>query len=154
MSRPDQSRVDSSPAHADHGVMERARVRRIRHAVAVLSAVAVLAGLGPVTGASAGPVTERATGSCTGNTSWKLVVHRSGGKLSVVYRIIGGPARHRWTIFLDDNGVGFFARSRTANRKGNLRVTDSTSNLPGKDVVSAAASDRSTGESCIGSVTI
>jgi hypothetical protein len=134
--------------------MERARVSRIRHAVAVLSAVAMLAGLGPASGASAGPATERASGSCTGNTSWKLVVQRSGGKLSVVYRIIGGPSGHRWTIFLDDNGTGFFARSKRANKKGNLRVSDSTSNLPGKDVVSAAASDRSTGESCIGSVTI
>ena len=115
---------------------------------------AVFAPMGAPSEASAAPVTERAGGSCTGNTSWKLVVRRAGGRLTVAYRIIGGPSHHRWTIFLDDNGKGFFARSRTSNKRGNLKVADHTSNLPGKDVVTAAASDRSTGRRVSRSVTI
>jgi len=150
----DQSRVNWAVPGADLTVMEGSGMhprRKVASAVLGLVLFALLGSLLPLSPAAARSL--RQTGPCTGSASWKLSVDRSGGKLGVTFKVTGATPRSRWTIFMDDNGSGFFAGSRTATSRGRFRVADHTSNLPGPDTIVAAASDRATGETCIGRLT-
>ena len=114
----------------------------------VLASTLVLSSVVP---ASAGGRSVEA-GSCTGTTNWKLSVQSSRRSLSVTLRITGSPPRHSWTVFLDNDGWGFFSGTRRADRRGTLVLREHTSNGPGPDRITVAATDRATGETCAGAV--
>lgn len=101
--------------------------------------------------ASAGDLEVR-TGSCTGAADWKLSVRRAGSDLLVTFRITGSPPRHSWTVFLDNDGWGFFSGTRRADRRGTLDLKKGTANGVGPDRITAAATDRATGQTCAGVV--
>ena len=154
----DQSLVNQTRSEADPKGMYSTHGGRSRTIAIVVVGLILFAGAASGASASAAPTVRGGvsrTGSCSLSASWKLVVKRSGsGSLVVKFSVSGGPARHRWTVFLDDNGSGFYAGSRNANTSGNITVSASIADLAGSDVIGAAASDRATGETCSGRATI
>lgn len=114
----------------------------------VLASTLVLSSVVP---ASAGGRSVEA-GSCTGTTNWKLSVEGSRRSVSVTLRITGSPPRRSWTVFLDNDGWGFYSGTRRADGRGALVLRRNTSNGPGPDRVTVAATDRATGETCAGTV--
>ncbi|MEX2421213.1 MAG: hypothetical protein WD670_05280, partial [Actinomycetota bacterium] len=59
--------------------------------------------------AVAGPSIGR-DGACTDASRWKLKVRSADeGTLRVRFAIAGGAAGEKWNLFMDHNGVGFFA---------------------------------------------
>jgi hypothetical protein len=155
--RRDQSRVYSNTWGADHMNMERRGLYRSRTVATAVIGVVLLAGagtVGPVSAATSALPSRTRTGTCTLSATWKLAVKRVDAGLKVTFTISGGAKGHRWTIFMDDNGTGFYARSRNASASGSLKVTKTIPDLRGKDRISAAASDRGTGETCSGRATI
>jgi len=153
----DQSPVNRPPAGADHVGMESRGWYPSRRIVPALIGLVLLVGVGsvyPLTEVSAGPLSAKNTGSCSGSADWRITVLRESRKLAVKLTITGAPPKSSWTIFMDDNGSGFYAGSRTANRKGRVRAEDLTPDRPGPDRIVAAASDRASGEICTGRVTI
>jgi hypothetical protein len=133
--------------------MERRDRSRSRAIATVALGLILLAGAGSSTPVSAAPGAAGSvsrSGSCSLSSTWKLVVKKNGGGLDVKFSVTGGPARHTWNVFLDDDGSGFFAGSRKAGKAGSVSVIASTANTPGTDTIGAAASDRATGETCSG----
>jgi hypothetical protein len=151
----DQSRVYSGAADADHRDMEHRDLPRVRRMTIALVGLTLLAAAGsaaPVSAASPGLRIAKKSGACTQSASWTLVVKRVTQGLQVAFTISKGPAGDRWTIFMDDNGSGFYADSRVASKRGIAKVTVVIPDLSGPDTISAAASDRRTGETCDGRV--
>ena len=122
----------------------------LRASLGLVVLVSTLA-LSSVVPASAGGRSVEA-GSCTGTSNWRLSVEGGRRSLSVTLRITGSPPRHRWTVFLDNDGWGFFSGTRSADRRGTLVLRKTTSNGLGLDRITVAATDRATGETCAGFV--
>ena len=155
VSRRDQSRVDSSPARADHGVMERPRVRRIRHAVAVGVRRGHVRRVGPRDGCVRG----------AGHRAGHRIVHRQhvveargpacGRKAQRDLPDHRRPVGHRWTIFLDDNGNRLLRTVEEGQQEGQPPGGGQHVEPPGQRRGERGA--RAIGrpaKSCIGSVTI
>jgi hypothetical protein len=121
-------------------------------ALVVVSLLAMLA-VGPILPAVAGSAASDG-GSCTGSAAWRLTVARHAGSLGVRFKITGSPTGHRWTVFMDNSGWGFFSGSRRASSTGTVVVKKGTRDRSGADRITVAATDRATGETCSGRVRV
>lgn len=74
--------------------------------------------------------------------------------LRVRFVIAGGAAGEEWNVFMDHNGVGFFAGSRTSGRDGLVVVRRRTEDLDGEDRIRAGAHNTATGETCRAGVSL
>jgi hypothetical protein len=123
---------------------------KIPRASALLVAAALVATMGSM--ALASPtlgLTVKAHGDCSGPSEWTLSLHASPASLlTVKYSVKGGRSGQRWNVFVDDNGRGVFAGSRTSGTKGAFSVSVSVANLLGRDKISVASNDTATGETC------
>jgi hypothetical protein len=75
-------------------------------------------------------------------------------RLRVRFVIAGGAAGQEWNVFMDHNGVGFFAGSRISERDGLVVVRRRTEDQDGEDRIRAAGHNTVTGETCRGGVTL
>lgn len=133
------------------------RGRSIGALLVFLVSVSLVAGPGPVSSAS---VADSATlpaaarrGPCTGVSTWRLrVVALANSELRVRFLIAGGAAGETWNLFLDRDGVGFFAGSRVSGDGGLVTVKRRIADLPGEELIRATAHDVVTGEVCRGRV--
>jgi hypothetical protein len=117
-----------------------------------VSVVLALSALATTTAARANDRMER-QGSCSSGGDWRLrVEHRDANTLRVRFRIEDTPAGDVWELFLSDNGVRFFAGTRTADSNGEVRVSRTTRDRAGTDRIKAYGYSRGTGETCSGSV--
>ena len=125
---------------------------RRRRTAAVLVA-SVLAAVGAPAAAEETPVTRR--GECSDVSGWRLKVRLvEGDMLRVRFVIAGGAAGEEWNLFMDHNGVGFFAGSRISERDGLVVVRRRIVDLDGEDRIRAAAHDTVTGETCRAGVSL
>lgn len=123
-------------------------------AAAVVIATAVCSAAAPPVSAVAGPSIGR-HGACTDASSWRLKVRSADeGTLRVRFVIAGGAAGEKWNLFMDHNGVGFFAGSRISGDDGLVVVRRRTNDLDGSDTIRATAHDTVTGETCSARVTL
>jgi hypothetical protein len=110
----------------------------------------------PSPGVSAGSVmAPRAArhGDCTGVSTWQLrVITLATSELRVRFLVIGGEEGQTWNVYLDRDGVGFFAGSRDSGIGGLVRVRQRIPDLPGEEVIRAAGHNVVTGEVCRGRV--
>lgn len=92
-------------------------------------------------------------GTCTGASAWRLrVVALPTAELRVRFTIAGGAAGETWNLFLDSDGVGFFAGSRVSELGGLVTVRRRTTDGPTEELIRATAHDVATGEICRGRV--
>ena len=112
----------------------------------------------PNPGVSAGSVmAPRAArhGDCTGVSTWKLrVIALATSELRVRFLVVGGEEGQTWNVYLDRDGVGFFAGSRDSDIGGLVRVRQRIPDLPGEEVIRAAGHNVVTGEVCRGRVRV
>lgn len=92
-------------------------------------------------------------GDCTGISTWQLrVVTLSTSELRVRFHVLGGDEGQTWNVYLDRDGVGFFAGSRESGVGGIVKVRQRIPDLPGEEVIRAAGHNVVTGEVCRGRV--
>ena len=114
--------------------------------LAMLSSPSVSAGLGGL------PHSAR-HGDCTGISDWQLrVVTLSTSELRVRFLVLGGDEGQTWNVYLDRDGVGFFAGSRESGVGGLVKVRQRIPDQPGEEVIRAAGHNVVTGEVCRGRV--
>ena len=127
----------------------------MRRVVVVVWIACILAML-PNPAVSADPSTlSRVTrhGDCTGISTWQLrVVTLSTSELRVRFLVLGGDEGQTWNVYLDRDGVGYFAGSRESSVGGLVRVRQRIADLPGEEVIRAAGHNVVTGEVCRGRV--
>jgi hypothetical protein len=92
-------------------------------------------------------------GDCTGPSHWRLSVRREGTRLRVRFSVRGGIQGQTWNVFMDHNGTGFFAGTRTSEIGGLFVVRRIVANRPGIDRIGASAHDTRSGEICRGRAT-
>jgi hypothetical protein len=94
----------------------------------------------------------RRHGSCEGGSGeWTLRVRReSRTTLRVRFAIEDAAPGHTWQLFLSDNGVRVFARSKVTDPDGEVRVRTLIRNRAGVDRIKASGVDLANGETCSG----
>lgn len=127
----------------------------MKRVVVIVSIACALASV-PSPTVSAGPaIASRAArhGDCTGISTWQLrVVTLATSELRVRFLVLGGDEGQTWNVYLDRDGVGFFAGSRESGAGGLVRVRQRIPDLAGEDVIRAAGHNIVTGEVCRGRV--
>jgi hypothetical protein len=93
------------------------------------------------------------TGECSGPSHWRLVVRRDARRLLVRFAVRGSAAGQGWNVFMDHNGSGFFAGTRTSGTGGRFVVRRTVANRPGVDRIRAGAHNTLSGEICRGRAT-
>jgi hypothetical protein len=102
----------------------------------------------------------QASGSCSMSSSWQLRAkvdsnrddHRR--RVEVEFEVQNAHQGDTWDVALSDNGATFFQGTRVSRDGGSFRVEKRTHNRQGTDMIAATATDRATGETCMGSVSL
>jgi len=124
--------------------------------VVVIASIAFALASVPNPAVSAGPVIASRVarhGDCTGISTWQIrVVTLVTSELRVRFLMLGGDEGQTWNVYLDRDGVGFFAGSRESGVGGLVKVRQRIPDLAGEDVIRAAGHNVVTGEVCRGRV--
>ena len=130
--------------------------RRRRTPIAVLLAATLAVTLCAATiPASAAGTSVTRRGGCSDVSRWRLKVRPiEDDMLRVRFVIAGGAAGEEWNLFMDHNGVGFFAGSRVSEADGLVVVRRRTEDLDGQDRIRAGAHNTATGETCRGGASL
>jgi hypothetical protein len=95
------------------------------------------------------------TGSCSGSADWKLKAKHDDGRLEVEYEVDANQAGQTWRVRVRDNGVRVVAtRATTGGRSGSFSVERKIANRSGSDSIVARARNLSSGQLCVGRLTI
>jgi hypothetical protein len=107
-------------------------------------------------GVVAGPATARSTdvirsGSCTGNSDWKLKLSREDGRIEVEFEVDQNRNYKPWKVRFVQNGTVVWSGWRTTQPpSGSFEVRKLLTNFPGEDKIVARAKNPATGEICRG----
>jgi hypothetical protein len=94
-------------------------------------------------------------GSCSAASTWRLKDKPDNGRLQVEFEVDQNVAGDTWRVRLTDNGKRFFRGRRTTQApSGSFEVRTRTANQAGADTIVGRAKNLSTGETCMGSLTI
>lgn len=132
-------------------------VRSRRTTLCRLGAGALAVGLavglaGPVQ-AKDGDVTR--TGSCSKSADWKLKAGPRDGRIEVEGEVDSNVAGQNWTWRILHNGtVSAKGLAKTTAPSGSFSVERKVVNLAGKDIIGWRATNRGSGETCRGSLTL
>ena len=95
------------------------------------------------------------TGSCSASSDWKLKAKHDDGRIEVEFEVDSNVVGQTWKVKLADNGTTFFKGTKTTvGPSGSFEVHKRTANQAGTDVIKANATNPSTGETCMGSVSL
>jgi len=95
----------------------------------------------------------QASGSCSASSTWKLQATPEHSKIQVEFEVDQNKKGDIWDVTITDNGQPVFqGPKKTHGPSGSFTVRKKTANLPGTDQFQADATNRSTGETCSGSV--
>ena len=94
-------------------------------------------------------------GPCSGTSDWKLKLSPENGRLEVEFEVDQNVIGDTWKVKLTDNGVRFFKGQRvTQAPSGSFEVRKLTANQAGTDKIKGSATNLSTGETCVGTVSL
>jgi len=103
-------------------------------------------------GGSDGTITR---GSCSGRTDWKLKVKPDNGRLELEFEVDSNANGQSWNVRLNQNGNRIFAGTRvTQGPSGSFELKRRPNDAAGTDRFVARATNPSTGETCVGQVSI
>jgi hypothetical protein len=94
------------------------------------------------------------SGSCSGNSNWKLKAEPDDGRLETEFEVDQNRNGVRWTVVLRRNGTKVLETTRTTRApSGSFEVNARLRNPAGTDRITAVAK-RASGETCRGSLRI
>jgi hypothetical protein len=122
-------------------------------AVAALSAALVVTGA-PLAFAKGGDAIIR-TGSCSGSADWKLKAKHDNGRIEAQYEVDSNHVGQTWRVRIRDNGVLVTkTRATTAGPSGSFEISRSIANRAGSDNLVARAYNLSSGQTCVGRLSL
>lgn len=124
--------------------------------VAVMLAASLLA-IAPVAradgGGGSGDVIRR--GNCSGQTDWKMKAKPDDGRLELEFEVDSNVNGQTWNVRIQQNGSPIFIGSRVTHApSGSFDLTRRPNDSAGIDRFVARATNPSTGETCMGRVSI
>ena len=119
----------------------------------LMIAPAAQAGGGGGGGGGNGDVITR--GSCSGQSDWKLKVKPDNSRLELEFEVDSNVNGQSWNVRIKQNGVRIFAGTRvTQGPSGSFDLTRRPNDSVGTDRFVARAKNPSTGETCVGLISI
>jgi hypothetical protein len=118
--------------------------------------VASLLAIAPAASAGGGGNGEVITqGSCSGQTDWKLKVKPDDGQLELEFEVDQNVNGQRWNVRIKQNGSRIFTGTRVTHApSGSFELIRRPNDPAGTDRFVARATNPSTGETCVGRVSI
>lgn len=128
-------------------------MRKTTKLMAVALVGASLLSLAPAASASDGGVIRR--GSCSAQSTWKLKAKPDSGRIELEFEVDQNVVGQRWRVTIRRNGAPIFSGVRiTQAPSGSFDVQLRPANSAGADRFVARATNRSTGETCVGALTL
>jgi hypothetical protein len=94
-------------------------------------------------------------GSCSGQSDWKLKVKPDNSSLELEFEVDSNVNGQSWHVRIKQNGVRIFAGTRvTQGPSGSFDMTRRPNDSVGTDRFVARATNPSTGETCVGLISI
>jgi hypothetical protein len=104
-------------------------------------------------GGGGGDVITR--GSCSGQSDWKLKVKPDNSRLELEFEVDSNVNGQPWNIRIKQNGNRIFTGTRvTQGPSGSFDLTRRPNDTAGTDRFVARAKNPSTGETCVGNISI
>ncbi len=123
--------------------------RVVLAATLVMSALAIA----PSAQARAGDVVKR--GSCSASSNWKVKLKPDNGRIELEFEVDSNTTGQTWHVRIVQNGRRIFRGSRvTKAPSGSFTVRVRPDDTVGADAFLAAATNRASGESCMGHASI
>ena len=120
---------------------------------AVALAVATILVVTPAAQAG-GPEVIR-TGRCSGGSDWKLKVKPDDGRIELEFEVDSNIVGQTWIVKINRGGNRIFTGTRvTQGPSGSFELSRRPSNAPGTDRFVARATNRGTGETCVGQASL
>jgi hypothetical protein len=122
-------------------------------AIAALSTALVVTGA-PLAHASGGDAIIR-TGSCSGSADWKLKAKHDNGRIDTEWEVDSNRSGQTWRVRIRDHGVLVVAtRATTGGPSGSFTVERRIANRAGTDSLVARARNLSSGQTCVGRLSL
>jgi hypothetical protein len=94
-------------------------------------------------------------GSCSGQSDWKLKVKPDNSRLELEFEVDSNVNGQSWNVRIKQNGSRIFNGTRvTQGPSGSFDLTRRPSDSAGTDRFVARATNPSTGETCVGQISI
>ena len=129
-------------------------MRMARYIAAIAVSIAVVFAL-IISPSAAGNGDVRRSGSCGGNSEWKLKLSPEDGRLEVEFEVDQNVNGDKWRVIMRHEGDRFFRGVRTTKApSGSFEVHRVVDDEAGKDSFTARARNLSTDELCRGTASI
>jgi hypothetical protein len=94
-------------------------------------------------------------GRCSGRSDWKLKVKPDDGRLELEFEVDSNVNGQSWNVRVKQNGNRIFSGTRvTQGPSGSFDLTRRPNDTAGTDRFLARAKNPSTGETCVGQISI
>lgn len=125
-------------------------------AVAALPLVAGLMVAGPAASASvSGGGQVIANGNCSQGASWKLKAKHDDSQIEMEFEVDSNVSGQVWNVKVTDNGQKVFKGTQTTGgASGSFSLERRVADLSGADKFVARATNKASGETCKGTVTL
>jgi hypothetical protein len=129
------------------------RTRLALAALALASLAAPLAVTAPALASGGDAV--RTHGGCDGSPTWKLKAKHDDGRIETEWEVDSNRGGQTWRVRIRDNGVLVVAtRATTGGASGSFSVERRIANRAGTDSLVARAYNLSSGQTCVGRLSL
>ena len=130
---------------------------RMRNMIAtgalVVASLLMVAPAAQAGGGGGGDVITR--GSCSGSSDWKLKVKPDNSRLELEFEVDSNVNGQSWNVRIKQNGNRIFTGTRvTQGPSGSFELKRRPNDMAGTDRFVARATNPSTGETCVGQISI
>jgi hypothetical protein len=128
-------------------------MRTIHRVVVAATLVMSALAMAPSAQARAGDVVKR--GSCSASSDWKVKLKPDNGRIELEFEVDSNTPGQTWHVRIVQNGQRIFRGTRvTKAPSGSFTVRVRPDNTVGRDAFLAVATNRASGESCMGHASI
>ncbi len=107
----------------------------------------------PVAQASRADVVRR--GDCSVGSTWKMKAKPDNGRIELAFEVDQNVVGQTWHVRIQRNGTQIFSGNRTTQSpSGSFELNRRVADPAGSDRFVARASNASSGETCVGEVTL
>ena len=120
--------------------------------LAIAGAIALTVAAAAPSALAAGASVKK-TGTC-GTHPWSLVLTHDNARIEADYKLSNLNAGSTWRVVMKDNGVRFFAGTRTATAERHIEVDRFAQNQTGTDTITVRATNLASGQVCTAAASI